>query len=307
MSGAAAGTPDRPTDPDATQRTVALRERALALGFEAVAVASVAPLEAVRHYEAWLAADRHAGMAWLASAKHRERRVDPARLLRGLRAVLCVAMVHPPERDAARDARIGRIARYAAGEDYHRVMRDRMRELERYARTLAPGSHALWYADTGAILERGWAERAGLGWIGKHAGLLSERLGSWMLLGEVLIDYPLVPDAPALRHVCALPRCVPDACDRRSLPGRCRALHLVPDDRACGRDPARAAAGDRRLDLRLRRVPGGVPVEPLRAARARGTAARARPHRLDARAIPDARRARVPRIVCRQPDPARGA
>jgi epoxyqueuosine reductase len=158
-------------------------------------------------------------MAWLASPKHRERRADPSRLLRGLRAVLCVAMVHPPDRDATRDARIGRVARYAAGEDYHRVMRDRMRELERFARTLAPGSHALWYADTGAILERGWAERAGLGWIGKHAGLLSERLGSWMLLGEVLIDYPLVPDAPLAREHCGTcVRCL-DACPTRAIVG----------------------------------------------------------------------------------------
>jgi len=216
-AGAPAGAADHAHGDDAARHAAALRECAFALGFEAVAVASVAPLEAIRYYQAWLEAGRHAGMEWLASAKHRERRGDPSRLLRGLQAVLCVAMVHPPERDDARDTRLGRIARYAAGEDYHRVMRDRMRELERFARALVPGSHALWYADTGAILERGWAERAGLGWIGKHAGLLSDRLGSWMLLGEVLIDYPLVPDAPVERERCGTcVRCL-DACPTRAI------------------------------------------------------------------------------------------
>jgi len=126
---------------------------------------------------------------------------------------VCVALCHEPARDDARDARLGRIARYAAGEDYHRVMRDKLLELERWIeRELLPGSRALWYSDTGAILERGWAERAGLGWVGKHSGILSERLGSWFLLGEVLIDRELTPDAPPERERCGTcTRCL-EAC-----------------------------------------------------------------------------------------------
>jgi epoxyqueuosine reductase len=75
-----------------------------------------------------------------------------------------------------------------------------------------PGSRALWYSDTGAILERGWADRAGLGWIGKHAGLLAECLGSWFLLGEVLVDRELPADPPVERERCGTcTRCI-DAC-----------------------------------------------------------------------------------------------
>jgi epoxyqueuosine reductase len=91
-------------------------------------------------------------------------------------------------------------------------MRDRLRVLQRDIRTLLPGSRALWYSDTGAILERGWAERAGLGWIGKHAGLLSERFGSWFLLGEVLLDRVLVADPPPVREHCGSCRRCIDAC-----------------------------------------------------------------------------------------------
>jgi len=180
-------------------------------------VASVGPLEAQAHYEAWLAAGRHAGMTWLASEQHRRRRADPARLVPGIRAVLCVALCHPPDRDEARDARLGRIARYAAGEDYHRIMKDRLLALERWVqRELFPGSGSLWYSDTGAILERGWAEQAGLGWVGKHAGVLSDSLGSWFLLGELLVDRELVPDTPVRERCGTCERCL-EACPTRAI------------------------------------------------------------------------------------------
>ena len=198
--------------------TAQLKARALALGFDAVGVAPVGPLEARERYEAWLAAGRHGDMTWLASDKHRARRADPALLVEGVRSVLCVALCTPPRTDPERDARVGRIARYAAGEDYHRVMLDKLGALERWIRTeLFPGSGSLWYSDTGAILERGWAERAGLGWTGKHSGLLSASLGSHFLLGEVLMDRELDADAPLEREHCGTcTRCV-DACPTRAI------------------------------------------------------------------------------------------
>ncbi|MFN8587250.1 MAG: QueG-associated DUF1730 domain-containing protein, partial [Candidatus Eisenbacteria bacterium] len=180
--------------------------RALEAGFDAARIASVGPLEAQRHYEAWLAAGRHGEMTWLASDKHRARRANPALLVRDVRSVLSVALCYPPESGgayAARAARLGRIARYAAGEDYHRVMKDKLLALETWIRTeLFPGSGSLWYSDTGAILERGWAERAGIGWVGKHSGVLSSTLGSWFLLGQILLDRELEPDPPVERERC---------------------------------------------------------------------------------------------------------
>ena len=193
-----------------------LLARALDAGFDAARLALVEPLEAQRHYEAWLAAGRHGEMTWLASDKHRARRADPALLVPGIRSVLSVALRYPSDTGGAheaRAARLGRIARYAAGEDYHRVMKDKLLALETWIRTeLFPGSGSLWYADTGAILERGWAERAGIGWIGKHSGVLSETLGSHFLLGQVLLDRELAPDAPVARERCgSCARCL-DAC-----------------------------------------------------------------------------------------------
>ena len=200
-----------------------IKARALELGFDAVRVAAVTadraaedgPVTAAAgtpgagRFEAWLDAGRHGEMPWLATARNRARRADPARILPGIRSILCVAMCHEPEADPGRDERLGRIARYAAGEDYHRVMRDLLGTLERFVEEIAPGARALWYADTGAILERGWAERAGLGWNAKHSGLISPVLGSWLLLGEVLVDRELEPDAPFDREHCgACTRCL---------------------------------------------------------------------------------------------------
>ena len=188
-----------------------IREAALGLGFCSVGIAALTPLEARARYEAWLAGGRHGEMAWLASPEHRARRDDPALLLAGVRAVISVALAHGHERDDAMDRRLGRIARYAWGGDYHALMDERLDRLAQVVVGLLPGARALGWADTGAILERAWAERAGLGWIGKHSGLLSQT-GSWVLLGEVLVDRPLAPDPPVERERCGTCRRCLDAC-----------------------------------------------------------------------------------------------
>ena len=215
-----------------------IKARTLELGFDAVGIAAVtsghggarlpepaagAPSASIRpqaladtpdidHFEAWLGAGRHGEMPWLATARNRARRADPARILPGIRSIVCAALCHEPEADAGRDERLGRIARYAAGEDYHRIMRDRLGALARFIEEALPGARALWYSDTGAILERGWAERAGLGWNAKHSGLISPVLGSWLLLGEVLVDREIEPDTPLDRERCGTcTRCL-EAC-----------------------------------------------------------------------------------------------
>jgi len=186
--------------------------RATELGFAACGIADTTAAGDSGRYEAWLAAGFHGEMAYLATDRHRERRASIDRVLPGARSVVCVALCYEPGRDAAHDARLGRIARYAAGEDYHRVMRDRLGELGAFIQLELPGARTLSYSDTGAILERDWAQRAGLGWIGKNTCALSPSLGSYFLLGEIVVDRSLAASAPFLADHCGTcTRCI-DAC-----------------------------------------------------------------------------------------------
>ncbi len=189
-----------------------IRALALELGFDAAGIARVERSDAFARYEAWLAAGRHGEMAYMASDRHRERRADPARILPGVRSIVCVAMCYEPGLDEARAMRTGRIARYAVGEDYHRIMRERLGALEASIRDALPGATALAYADTGAILERDWAQRAGLGWIARNTCLISPTIGSYFLLGEVLVDRELDADAPFEMDHCGTCRRCEDAC-----------------------------------------------------------------------------------------------
>jgi len=196
---------------DRTTLTRKLKQRALDEGFDFVGVARAEPLH--RHRAAlatWLEGDRHATMAWL--ARDPEMRSDPGRLLEGCLSVVVLAMNYWPGEQRARtlEAR-ARVALYARGRDYHRVVREKLKRLAAWL-TESSGLAARAFVDTGPVLERGWAEQAGVGWIGKNANLLTRELGSWLLLGEILTVAELEPDGgPHADHCGTCTACL-DAC-----------------------------------------------------------------------------------------------
>jgi epoxyqueuosine reductase len=110
----------------------------------------------------------------------------------------------------------GRIARYAWGKDYHRILGDRLALLEAKLRELAPGVITRSYVDTGPIMEKAWAEEAGLGWIGKHSNLVSAEHGSWLVLGEILTTLDLPPDTPATDLCGSCSLCI-EACPTHAI------------------------------------------------------------------------------------------
>jgi len=175
-----------------------IKEEANALGFAAVGIARVSE-EPVREHrdrlDAWVDRGAYGTMAWM--ARDPARRADPRRVLSGCRSVVCVAMNYYTDQRADERPGYGRIARYAWGRDYHDVLMPRLQRLESAIRRLAPEAGTRAYVDTGPVMEKAWAQRAGIGWIGKHSNLVSTRFGSWLLLGEVLTTLELDPDAPA--------------------------------------------------------------------------------------------------------------
>ncbi|MCS6773667.1 MAG: tRNA epoxyqueuosine(34) reductase QueG [Anaerolineae bacterium] len=164
-----------------------VREKALELGFDLVGFAPAGPVSGAERFLNWLAAGHHGQMAYLANAP--ERRIDPTQVLPGARSVIIVGLSYEtlavPE-VVLRDPSRGRIARYAWGADYHDVMTPPLRALGEW---IARESRA--YVDTGPVLERAWAERCGLGFIGRNTCLIHRRKGSYLFLGAVLTSAEL--------------------------------------------------------------------------------------------------------------------
>jgi len=143
----------------------------------------------------WLQRGFQATMAWMERTP--EKRADPRLVLPGCRSIIVVGMNYFTGHRADERPGHGRIARYAWGKDYHEVLGEKLKRLEARIAALAPGATTRSYVDTGPIMEKAWAEQAGLGWIGKHSNLVSAEHGSWLLLGEILTTLDLAPDEPA--------------------------------------------------------------------------------------------------------------
>ncbi len=212
------------------------REHAFALGFELVGITDPAPSRHIDFYSRWLAEGRHGDMAYLARPDAVARRADLRGTLPEVRSVVVVGLEYladaAPEADQVPGT--GVIARYARGQDYHRVIERRLLTLlDRIAASADVPVTGRAYVDTGPLLERELGSRAGLGWLGKNTMLIHPRCGSWFFLGALLVDLDLEPDAPFEGDHCGTcNRCL-DACPTGALLGRDPSGAPVMDARRC--------------------------------------------------------------------------
>jgi epoxyqueuosine reductase len=185
-----------------------VKHRLLSLGFSAAGIAEAAATgdEGVRLQE-WLDRGYAASMHWM--GKRRAERSDPALLMPGLQSVIVVSMNYFTPEQSVPDG--PKISRYARGRDYHDVLGERLKEFVRWLNDTAPGTTSRWYVDTGPVMEKAWAQRAGIGWIGKHTTLISPVDGSWVFLGVVLTTASLIADDGAADRCGTCTRCI-DAC-----------------------------------------------------------------------------------------------
>ena len=219
----------------------AVKQQALDLGFHQVGIAAVDEFPAEANgsaLQSWLQQGYHAEMAWMDSPKRRDiRRVMPT-----VQSVICVALnYYTPHAHSAAPG-VAKISRYGWGRDYHRVLHKRLKALSLWLQQQGDGIEARYYADTGPVQDKVWAERAGLGWIAKNSNLITRQHGSWVFLGNVLTNLALQPDRPHTQHCGTCTRCM-EACPTGAIAqpfvvdaNRCIAYHTI-ENRADSLDP----------------------------------------------------------------------
>lgn len=247
--------------PDALQTLARqVKDRGLALGFQAVGISTTQLDQAETHLLDWLAAGRHGDMDYM--ARHGTRRSRPESLEPGTIRVISARMDYLPPAatdpwQVLRDPARGYISRYALGRDYHKLVRKRLATLARFlidaaGNTPADGdadsdrSAARAFCDSAPVLEKALAEKAGLGWIGKHSNLLSRQAGSWFFLGEIYTNLPLPVDSAVSSHCGDCRQCL-DICPTQAI-----VAPYQVDARRC-------------ISYLTIELPGPIP-EPLRAA-----------------------------------------
>ncbi|HWK54798.1 MAG TPA: tRNA epoxyqueuosine(34) reductase QueG [Hyphomicrobiales bacterium] len=180
------------------------------LGFQQVGITDVDPGENAAHLQRWLDAGYHGSMEYM--ARHAALRSDPTTLVPGALRLVSVRMDYLPAEPRAvqvlANPRQAYIARYALGRDYHKVIRKRLQQLAERIQAAVGEFGYRAFTDSAPVLERAFAEKAGLGWIGKNTMLINRRAGSWFFLGELFTDLPLPIDAPASAHCGSCTACL---------------------------------------------------------------------------------------------------
>lgn len=186
-----------------TALALQIKQWGVELGFAQVGIADTDLQEAETHLENWLANNFHGEMDYM--QRHGNKRSRPALLQAGTISIISVRMDYLPEPMTAMDKTLddptaAYISRYALGRDYHKLMRNRLQKLaDRIQASIGAFGYRA-FVDSAPVLEKAIAEKAGLGWIGKHSNLLNRKTGSWFFLGEIYTDLPLPADQPASAH-----------------------------------------------------------------------------------------------------------
>ena len=195
-----------------------IKDKSRQLGFILAGVTTPEPPPHYSTFEKWLAQGRHGAMSYLDTDRSRARRADPKEILPECKSILVLATPYQPPSPSKRgvsegQGEVGNVASYARGADYHDIIPARMKQLVQFIEEQA--GHPVknrWYTDTGPILERDLAQRAGLGWIGKNTCLIRPKQGSYFFLSEIFLDLELEPDAPFVTDHCGTCRLCIEAC-----------------------------------------------------------------------------------------------
>jgi epoxyqueuosine reductase len=179
------------------------------LGFASLRVSRAAFLEdEAPKLESWLKENRHGKMAYMAN--HFDKRLDPRKLLEGTQSLITLVFNYFPENETLSQSDF-KISRYAYGEDYHKVLKSKLKTLWRKMEENIGQVEGRIFVDSAPLMEKAWASRNGSGWLGKHTNIMHPKMGSYFFLCEMLVDFKLEPDPPMPDHCGTCTRCI-DAC-----------------------------------------------------------------------------------------------
>jgi epoxyqueuosine reductase len=191
--------------------TEKIKQKAFAIGFHKIGVARAEPLAPEAEYlKQWLEKDFHGEMRWM--EREPEKRTDPKLIFAEAKSVVVVALNYYTPHRHEQNEPTGKVSRYAWGDDYHDVVKDKLRELLAWIKSENTEAEGKICVDTAPVMDKAWAQRAGLGWIGKHSNLITKEFGSWVFLGEILLNLELECDAPVQPDHCGSCTACLDAC-----------------------------------------------------------------------------------------------
>ncbi len=192
-----------------------IKEEATRLGFAHCGISKAEFLETeAPRVERWLKNNMHGQMYYMEN--HFDKRLDPTKLVEGAKSVISLAYNYFPKQvQENKDA--PKIAKYAYGEDYHFVVRRKVKELLLYIQETIGAVDGRAFVDSAPVMERAWAAKSGLGWVGKNSLLLNKQMGSFFFLAELIIDLPLEYDQPVTDHCGSCTKCM-DACPTDAIP-----------------------------------------------------------------------------------------
>ncbi|MBS1733175.1 MAG: tRNA epoxyqueuosine(34) reductase QueG [Bacteroidetes bacterium] len=195
-----------------------IKENAALLGFDHCGISKAALLDDdARRLEAWLSKGMHGSMHYMEN--HFDLRIDPGKLVPGARSVITLLMNYYPEKEQKQDS--PRISKYAYGKDYHEVIREKLKRLLKLIKAEIGEVNGRGFVDSAPVLERSWAQRSGLGWIGKNGNLINKQAGSFFFIATLITDLDLEYDGSFAKDFCgSCTKCIDHCPTDAILPGK---------------------------------------------------------------------------------------
>lgn len=209
-----------------------IKKKALEIGFHKVGITNIDDDHIKQNQDYlknWLKKGYNAEMAWMENPK----RTDIRQLMSEVKSVICVALNYYTPFEHSQNPEIGKISRYGWGRDYHRIISKKLKLLSEWLNNQNDAIKTKYCVDTAPIHDKVWAQKSGIGWIGKNGNLITKEYGSWVFLGEILINIPLTPDQPHSNHCGTCVRCL-KACPTQAIvepfvidANKCIAYHTI--------------------------------------------------------------------------------